>query len=161
VFVSIKRKDIAMLTLEVHTKNIGSIKAEGPELLTLNLLEERLTIAELIQRAVEEGVREEAVKRAQKMPGIFAPAEAKQRGYLTEEEIAAQQQQGKIASPDQLSGLSTSDAQTQVKKALRAFQVGTYIVLIDNKRVKTLDEEITFSPTTSIQFLRLTPLIGG
>lgn len=152
-----------MLTLEVHTKNIGSIKAEGPDHLTLNLLEERLTVAELIQRAVEEGVREEAAKRVQKMPGslgIFAPKEAKQRGYLTKEEIAAQQQHGKISSPDQLS-ISTPDASAQVKKALRAFQVGTYIVLIDNKRVKTLDEEITFSPTTSIQFLRLTPLIGG
>jgi hypothetical protein len=153
-----------MLTLEVHTKNIGSIKAEGPECLTLNLLEERLTVAELIQRAVEEGVREEAMKRAQKIPGllgIFSPKEAKQRGYLTEEEIAAQQQQGKIHSSDQLNGIATPDAKAQVKKALRAFQVGTYIVLIDNKRVKTLDEEITFSPTTSIQFLRLTPLIGG
>ncbi len=153
-----------MLTVEVHTKNIGSIKAEGPECLILNLLEERLTVAELIQRAVEEGVREEAVKRAQKMPGllgIFAPEEAKQRGYLTEEEIATQQQQGKIHSPNQLNSSSTTDARAQVKKALRAFQVGTYIVLIDNKRVKTLDEEITFSLTTSVQFLRLTPLIGG
>lgn len=151
-----------MLTLEVHTKNIGSIKAEGPERLTLNLLEERLTVAKLIQRAVEEGVREEAMKRIQKMAvGTFAPKEANQRGYLTEAEIAAQQQQGKISSPDQLNGIITPNAKVQVKKALRAFQVGTYIVLIDNKRIKTLDEEITFSPTTSIQFLRLTPLIGG
>jgi len=153
-----------MLTVEVHTKNIGSIKAEGPEHLTLNLLEERLTVAELIQRAVEEGVREEAMKRVQKMPellGIFSPKEASQRGYLTEAEIAALQQQGKVLSPDQLNGIATADAKAQVKKALRAFQVGTYIILIDNKRVKTLDEEITFSPTTSIQFLRLTPLIGG
>jgi hypothetical protein len=153
-----------MLTLEVHTKTIGSIKAEGPEFLTLNVLEERLTVAELIQRTVEEGIREEAVRRMKSMPNIqatFLSPQASKRGYLTEEEIAAQQQRGKIHFPNQHDGISMPDAKTQVQKALRAFQVGTYIVLINDKRIKTLDEEIIFSPTTSIQFLRLTPLVGG
>ena len=125
-----------MLTLEVRTKTIGSIKAEGPEFLTLNVLEEeRLTVAELIRRTVEEGIREEAVRRMKDIAGT------------------------KEAS--QYSGLSMPDAKAQVQKALRAFQVGTYIVLIDNSRIKTLDEEIVFSPSTSIQFVRLTPLVGG
>lgn len=150
-----------MLTLEVHTKTIGSIKAEGPESLTLNVLEERLTVAQLIQRTVEEGVREEAMKRLKDLPSMPTSKEVSERGYLTEEEITAQQQQGKIQLPGQDGSVLAPDAKTQVQKALRAFQVGTYIVLINDKRVKRLDEEIVFSPTTSIQFLRLTPLVGG
>ncbi len=154
-----------MLTLEVHTRTIGSLKAEGLEHLTLNLLEERLTVAELIQRIVAEGIREEAMRRMKSMPSIqnTQPSqEASKRGFLTEEEIAAQHQHGMIHLPNQNgSAIFLPDTKVPVQKALRAFQVGTYIVLIDKKRMQTLDEEILFTPTTSIQFVRLTPLAGG
>ncbi len=154
-----------MPTLEVHTRTLGSIKAEGPDHVTLNVLEERLTVGELIQRTVEEGVREEAMRRMKSMPpiqGTLPSREAHKRGYLTEEEIAAQHQLGVIHMPDQNgSGIAMPDAKIQVQKALRAFRVGTYIVLINNQRVKSLDEEIVFTPTTNIQFVRLTPLVGG
>ena len=154
-----------MPTVEVHTRTIGSVKAQGPEHLTLDVLEERLTVAELIQRTVEAGVREEAMRRMKSMPhiqGMLPTKEASERGFLTEEEIAAQRQLGMICLPNQNgSVISIPDAKAQVQKALRAFQVGTYIVLIDKNRVTSLDEEIIFAPTTSIQFIRLTPLVGG
>lgn len=154
-----------MPTLEVHTRTIGTIKAEGPEHVTLNIVEERLTVAELIQRTVEEGVREEVTRRMKSMPqiqGTLPTQEAHKRGYLTEEEIAAQHQLGVIHMPRQNgSSIAMPDTAAQVQKALRAFRVGTYIVLIDNQRIKSLDEEIVFTPTTSIQFVRLTPLVGG
>jgi len=152
-----------MLTLEVHTRTIGSLKAQDPEHLTLNVLEERLTVAELIQRIVAEGIREETMQRMKSMPHIQdgqPQQEASKRGYLSEEEIAAQVQSGMIRLPGQ-NDISVPDTKTQIQKTLRAFQNGTYLVLIDNKRIKTLDEEISFTPTTSIQFVRLAPLAGG
>jgi hypothetical protein len=51
--------------------------------------------------------------------------------------------------------------QTEIEKALRAFELGRYLLLVNRHRVKALDEEIVLSSGTQIQFLRLIPLVGG
>jgi hypothetical protein len=34
-------------------------------------------------------------------------------------------------------------------------------MLVDDRQVESLDEEITLQPNTRVSFLRLTPLVGG
>jgi hypothetical protein len=53
------------------------------------------------------------------------------------------------------------NATAQLAKAIAAFQGNQIIMLVDDRQVESLDEEITLRPNTRVSFLRLTPLVGG
>jgi hypothetical protein len=53
------------------------------------------------------------------------------------------------------------DAEKQVYIALDAFQKNGFFVLVDNHQADSLDEEIVLKGTTTISFVKLTPLVGG
>lgn len=62
-------------------------------------------------------------------------------------------------SPNKFSVNSTWE--TEAKKAQIAFQEGRFFIIIDNKQVESLDTSIVLKPNSSVQFIRLVPLIGG
>ena len=51
--------------------------------------------------------------------------------------------------------------ETQYEKALEAFVGNGFIVLVDDRQVENLDDEIALHPETSVTFLKLVPLVGG
>ncbi|MBT1697316.1 hypothetical protein KK083_10540 [Fulvivirgaceae bacterium PWU4] len=53
------------------------------------------------------------------------------------------------------------DPEKQVYIALDAFQKNAYFVLIDNKQAEALDQEVHVKSSTTVSFLKLTPLVGG
>ena len=53
------------------------------------------------------------------------------------------------------------DPQAQFEKAIEAFEGNAFIVLVDDRQVETLDDEIALRPETSVSFLKLIPLVGG
>ncbi len=53
------------------------------------------------------------------------------------------------------------DPEKQVYIALDAFQKNSFFVLVNNKQAESLEQEVLISPTTSVSFLKLTPLVGG
>ena len=53
------------------------------------------------------------------------------------------------------------DPQAQFEKAIEAFEGNGFIVLVDDRQVNTLDDEIALRPETSVTFLKLIPLVGG
>ena len=53
------------------------------------------------------------------------------------------------------------DAEKQTYIALEAFRTRAFLLLIDDRQADALDEEVPLRETTSISFIRLTPLIGG
>jgi hypothetical protein len=53
------------------------------------------------------------------------------------------------------------DPQAQFKKAIQAFEGNGFIVLVDDRQVNTLEDEIALRPETSVTFLKLVPLVGG
>jgi hypothetical protein len=53
------------------------------------------------------------------------------------------------------------DPLTQYQKALEAFVGNGFIVLVDDRQVENLDDEIALHPETSVTFLKLIPLVGG
>ncbi|WP_075342354.1 hypothetical protein [Tenacibaculum agarivorans] len=53
------------------------------------------------------------------------------------------------------------DIEEQVYIALDAFQKNGFFILVDNEQVENLEQQILVDETTSISFLKLTPLVGG
>ena len=49
----------------------------------------------------------------------------------------------------------------KVKYALEMFQKNSFLVLVDDLQVTSLDQEIRLTNDTEISFLKLVPLIGG
>ena len=53
------------------------------------------------------------------------------------------------------------DPETQFEKALDAFLGNSFIILVDDRQVESLETEIALYPETSVTFLKLVPLVGG
>ncbi len=53
------------------------------------------------------------------------------------------------------------DAEKQGYIALKAFQENGFFILIDNKQVDDLAEEIALNRNSIVSFVKLTPLVGG
>src|SRR5688572_21620770 len=119
-----------MLTIEVRNKIVGA-RQDEPQLPTvaLDLLTEKLTVAELITMTVEEQVRDLLINRrldAQKARRAF------DRQYLTDEEARQQAEQGAIRYPSAKAvTVPQLDPAEEVNKALAAFKKGTYLVYVD------------------------------
>jgi glutaredoxin 2 len=53
------------------------------------------------------------------------------------------------------------DVEKQVFVALSAFQQNAFFVLVNDRQVESLNEEVFLSKTSSVSFMKLTPLVGG
>ena len=53
------------------------------------------------------------------------------------------------------------DWEEQYKRALKGFQANGFILLVDDRQLDDLDEEIELRYDTKVSFLRLVPLVGG
>ncbi|WP_010581727.1 hypothetical protein [Schlesneria paludicola] len=80
---------------------------------------------------------------------------------LTEKEISAGVDRGKIDSGKSDVPLQPVDVDAAIETALVAFQDGLYLVVIDDVQVQSLDERRSLKPESHITFVRLTLLAGG
>lgn len=128
------------MTVEVTVRDettSGDVLGE----LALQLASERLTVRELIASRVEAEVRlHNARSGARPYRGLVQP-EAHER-LLNR-------------APRRI------DAAAQVKVAHDAFARGRVLLLVDDRQVVELDDEVTLKAGSSISFLKLTPLVGG
>jgi hypothetical protein len=53
------------------------------------------------------------------------------------------------------------DPEKQFEMAIKAFYSNGFIVLLDDRQVDELEDEIEVRPDTTITFLKLVPLVGG
>jgi len=53
------------------------------------------------------------------------------------------------------------DTEKQVYIALNAFQKNGFFILVDDKQLEELNQQVTLKSTSKISFVKLTPLIGG
>ena len=53
------------------------------------------------------------------------------------------------------------DPEKQAYIALESFSKNGFFVLVDNKQVSDLNEELIVTDLTPVQFVKLTPLVGG
>ena len=84
-------------------------------------------------------------EQLQKFNGLVQPteAEATLNGY------------GKTLPKRQI------DADAQCKKALDAFERNGFFLLLDDRQVTDLDAELHVSEVSTVQFIKLVPLVGG
>jgi hypothetical protein len=110
----------------------------------LEVLTERLTVRELIRSRVYQEVQDYNRSQPDRFRGLIQPSEAEQtlNGF-------------KLPKKRQI------DWKAQFAKATEAFERTQFLILVNDKQVESLDEEIEITPGTAVTFLKLTMLVGG
>lgn len=112
---------------------------------TLHLASERISVLELIERRVRQEVEAfNAQKEATLFEGLVQPTgtEAELNGY-------------RLRKPRRL------DPDEQVAKALEAFGKNGFFLLVGDRQVESLEDEIAVGPEVVVGFVKLVPLVGG
>lgn len=111
---------------------------------SLEFLNERVTVRELIRARVYQEVTEYNARQSDFFRGLVQPegSERTAGGFRL-------RKQRKI------------DWEEQYKKALKGFQGNGFLILVDERQVDDLDEEIELRYDAKVSFLRLVPLVGG
>ncbi|HOB75659.1 MAG TPA: hypothetical protein PKG54_14170 [Phycisphaerae bacterium] len=113
--------------------------------ITLEFLTERITVRELIRSRVYQEVQDHNLKAHQHVfQGLVQPSDAERElnGY-------------RLRKP------RTIDWKQQYEVALKAFQENGFLILVGDRQVEDLDEEIEIQPGVEVTFLKLVPLVGG
>ncbi|MDD1058653.1 hypothetical protein NMG29_10560 [Streptomyces cocklensis] len=110
----------------------------------LEIAEERLTVGELIRRRVFQEVAEYNARTPQVFHGLVQPLDAERvlNGYA-------------LRTPRRI------EPEAQTALALRAFAGNGFLVLVGDRQVTGVDEEVELALGTEITFLKLVPLVGG
>ena len=128
------------------TLTIQDESATGETLhqLVLTVPREQISVRELICERVSHEVEEYNRQKPDTFRGLVQPSDSERtlNGYRLKQPRAI-------------------DAAAQLAKALDAFRGNQIIMIVDDRQVESLDEEITIRSSTRVSFLRLTPLVGG
>jgi hypothetical protein len=115
--------------------------------LDLQLEAERTTVREIIRARVHQEVRDHNAKAvAGPFRGLVKPSES---------EAALNPAPEKRRRPRRI------DASAQTDVAWSAFERGQILVLVDDRQLIELDEEVVLGSGSSVVFLKLVPLVGG
>jgi hypothetical protein len=110
----------------------------------LELASERVTVRELICRRVEHEVAEHNRSLPEYFQGLVQPTDAE-----------------RVLNGYRLRRHREIDAEQQCRLALEAFETNGFLLLVDDRQVGALDEEVTLTRGTELRFLKLVPLVGG
>ncbi|MBA4155402.1 hypothetical protein [Flavobacterium sp.] len=110
----------------------------------IQLDSDHLTVAELITKRVTIEIENYNKRLPEYFYGLVEPKEAERtlNGY-------------------KLKAKQLIDVEKQVYIALNAFQKNGFFVLVDNEQLEELDQVVTLKSTSTIAFVKLTPLVGG
>ncbi|GGM25587.1 hypothetical protein GCM10011608_08080 [Micromonospora sonchi] len=111
----------------------------------LRIFEERLTLRELIRRRIHQEVAEH---------NAATPAP---RRLLVQPTSIERTLNGEPAERSH----RRVDAQRQVALAEEAFTRNGFVVLVGDRQVEELDDEVDLRRDTEVTFLKLVPLVGG
>jgi hypothetical protein len=111
---------------------------------SLDILEETITLAEIIRRRIYQEVTEYNARQVSHFYGLVQPTEAERtlNGY-------------QLRQPRRL------DWEAQYTAAAQAFARRGFIVLVDDRQVADLNASVTLAAGSEVTFLRLVPLVGG
>ena len=131
-------------TLKIRDETTLSLGADEVESFTLDVLTARITVRELIRTRVANEVRDYNLSQPEYFRGLVQPTDAEStlNGF-------------KMRKRRRI------DSEKQFELALRAFYTNGFILLVDDRQVDELEEEIEVRPDTTVTFLKLVPLVGG
>jgi hypothetical protein len=153
---------MADIQIEVTSRIAGARPNEaGMDPVIVRLLEQRITVADLIRRTVEEQVRDLTLKRKLSLEQAHRTLD---RQYLTDADVESQAEHGRIGMPGSRQNRASPpeiDVDREVEKAQHAFNARAFYILVDGRQMESLDDELVFAPGVKVVFLRLMPLVGG
>lgn len=129
-----------MSTITIVDKSLQGEK----QVWSLALLDETISLRELIRRRVCQEVSEYSAKRSRPFFGLIQPTDTELK-----------------LNGDRLKPPRSLDWQAQYEKAIAAFSNRGYIVFVGEMQVDHLDTSLELHADTQITFLRLVPLVGG
>jgi hypothetical protein len=118
----------------------------GDELFTFTLdhLAERMTVREILRARIWQEVSDYNQSLPQVFHGLVQPTDA--------ERVLCG---ARLRTPRPL------DWEEQFRRACEAFEANGFFVLIGRRQAERLDEEFHIGVETEVQFVKLTPLVGG
>ncbi len=137
---------------------------------TLDFLQQEITVEELIRRTVEEQIRELVAKRKLDMEQAQRALNAQYLEYLESAKVFSEERgehfpaDAELLPPQAIrvsTMMSAGRIRSEVRKAIEGFQKRLYRIIIDGRLVERLDEKIVFEPGAKVTFIRLIPLVGG
>ncbi|WP_211238244.1 hypothetical protein [Deinococcus pimensis] len=113
---------------------------------TLDFLDERVTVRELLRRRVYEEVTEYNAREPEVFHGLVQPTDAE-----------------RTLNGSRLRTRRKLDWEAQYTLALDAFARLGFVILVDDRQVDDLDEvvHLRLDRPTEVTFLKLVPLVGG
>jgi hypothetical protein len=129
------------VTLIIYDETLSGEKMPR---LTLNFAVQRITVRDLIRDRVYQEVRDYNQSQPEYFRGLVQPTDSEQvlNGYKMPQRRLI-------------------DWEKQYEKALQTFQHNGFIILVNDRQVEELEEEIELTEELPISFLRLVPLVGG
>lgn len=130
---------IAVVTVYDETAS-----GEQTHRLKVKLVSERVTVAELIQRRVQQEAERFNLERPVSYRSLVQPAEAQE-----------------VADGYRLLEHRDVDWQKQLEPALDAFRKNNLSVMIDGRLASDLEQEVVITDSTVVTFVKLMPITGG
>ena len=131
-------------TLKIRDETTFSLGGDDDRGFTLDLPKERITVQELIRARVYREVSDYNLDQPEYFRGLIQPSDAERslNGF-------------------KMRRRRRMDPEKQFELAKRAFYTNGFILLVDDRQVHELDEDIEIRPDTTVTFLKLVPLVGG
>jgi len=129
------------ISLTIHD---ATLFGENTNALSLDFLNEKITVGELIRERIYEEVRQYNVTEPKYFRGLVQPSKAET-----------------VLNGVRLRERRKVDWEEQYRLALDAFTRNGFFILVDDRQVEHLDETITITPKTEVSFIKLVPLVGG
>lgn len=111
---------------------------------SLESLNERVTVRELIRARVYQEVADYNAHQSEHFRGLVQPEDAE-----------------RTAGGYRLRKRRKIDWEEQYKRALKGFRANGFLVLVDDRQLTDHDEEIALRYDAKVSFLKLVPLVGG
>jgi len=129
------------ISLMIYDETLLGAKNDA---LTLDFLNETITVDELIRERVYEEVREYNASKPEYFRGLVQPTDAET-----------------TLNGPRLIERRKVDWEKQYAVAIEAFKRNGFFILVDDRQVASLTETIALSPMTQVSFVKLVPLVGG
>jgi hypothetical protein len=131
-------------TLKIRDETTFNLGGDEDRGFTLDVPQERITVRELIRARVYREVRDYNLDRPEYFHGLVQPSDAERslNGF-------------------KMRMRRSIDPERQFELAKKAFYSNGFILLVDDRQVDELEEEIEIRPDTTVTFLKLVPLVGG
>ncbi len=133
--------DSIMPQVHVLDETLSGAQSDGFD---LEFLTSRVSARELIARRVEEEVRHFNLQSSEIFHGLVQPEDTQ-----------------RLLDGYKLKILRRIDAAVQVERAYQAFERNGFFLLVDDRQIENLDDEIELGIKTSVSFVKLVPLVGG